>query len=130
MLRSYLSFVAVIYFALAVWCSLDPETTTKTVGFERIGGSGRSEFLVVYGGLELALAICFLLPWRFPEFAAPMLWACVVIHACLVVFRTVSFVCFTDISASTYKLAVGEWVILLLGMLVIYSQTRISGQPG
>lgn len=52
MLRSYLSVVAGIYFALAVWCSLDPETTTRTVGFERIGGSGRSEFLVIYGGLE------------------------------------------------------------------------------
>lgn len=114
--RIYLTLVAIVYVALSVWCSIDPETTSSKVGFDRIGGSGRSEFLVIYGGLELALALIFLMPWFNSRFSTASLWACLLIHGCLVLFRTVSFFLYDDISSMTVRLAIGEWIILLSGI--------------
>ena len=114
--RIYLSVVALLYIGLSAWCSLDPQTTSSKVGFERLGGSGKSEFLVIYGGLELGMALVFLLPWFNQEFTLASLWACIAIHACLVFFRTVSFFLYADISTMTYQLAIGEWDILLLAI--------------
>ncbi len=118
--RIYLSIIGLMYVALAAWCSMDPATTSHKVGFDRLGGSGRSEFLVIYGGLELGMALIFLMPWVQRDFTLASLWACILIHACLVVFRTASFFMYDEISSLTYKLAVGEWIILLSGLGVWY----------
>lgn len=118
--RIFLSAVGVVYGVLAVWCSLDPTTTSKKVGFDLVSDSGRSEFLVVYGGLEFGLALAFLLPlWR-TEYTEPMLWFCVILHGCLVLFRTVSFWVYPDTSVFTARLAIGEWAIFLAGCLVLW----------
>jgi hypothetical protein len=122
--KIFLSVVGFIYLGLAVWCSLSPAITSNKIGFELIGGSGQSEFLVVYGGLELGLSLIFLLPLVRSEFLLNSLISCLIIHSCLVVFRTVSFFCFSDISAMTYQLAVGEWLILILSVLCLILQKR------
>jgi hypothetical protein len=119
--RLFLAVVGAVYFGLAVWCSLSPAITSDKVGFELKPGSGQSEFLVVYGGLELALSLIFFLPLVRSEYLASSLLACVLIHGCLVAFRTVSFFLFTDLSSMTYRLAVGEWAILILGVVCLVS---------
>lgn len=112
--RIYLTVVGLLYLALAVWCSFDPQTTSKKVGFELQGGTGRSEFLTVYGGLEFGMALAFLLPWLKPDATEFALLACLVMHASLVVFRSISLLLNEDVGQMTYQLAIGEWVILLL----------------
>jgi len=114
--RIYLTVVGLMYVGLAAWCSIDPATTSTKVGFDRIGGSGQSEFLVIYGGLELGIAMVFLLPWINRDYTHAALLACLLIHGCLVAFRTVSLFLYSDISSMTYKLAIGEWVILVAGI--------------
>ena len=116
--RIYLTVIGILYLYLSVWCSVDPATTSQKVGFERIGGSGKSEFLVIYGGLELAMALMFLLPWINKAYLESSLLFCVVIHVCLVLFRTASYFLYSDISGLTHKLAIGEWVILLSALAV------------
>ena len=111
--RIYLTIVGILYAGLAIWCSVAPETTSKKVGLERIGGSGKSEFLTVYGGLEMGLALVLLMPWFNRSFTVPALWSCVLVHGCLVVFRTISYFVFTDLTGLTHRLAIGEWVIFL-----------------
>ena len=111
--RIFLAVVGVAYLLLAVWCSLRPSQTAQSVGFSLTPGSGQSEFLVVYGGLELGLGIVFLLPLYNVEWTSFALVACLVIHACLVPFRTFSFFLFSGIQTTTYVLAVVEWVIFL-----------------
>ena len=59
--RAFLAIVGALYAGLAAWCAVAPASTSKTVGFELQGGSGRSEFLTVYCGLELGMALVFLL---------------------------------------------------------------------
>lgn len=123
MTRVFLAIVGVTYIALAVWCSVAPKQTSQSVGFSLTPGSGQSEFLVVYGGLELALGIIFLWPvWRPQEVAFPLL-ACLIIHGCLVLFRSVSFFVFDGISRMTYGLAAVEWIIFL-GAAILWWRQR------
>jgi hypothetical protein len=60
MSRAILLLFGALYLALGAWCLLAPSTTSRKVGLELIGATGRSEFLVVYGGLELAMGAFFL----------------------------------------------------------------------
>ena len=53
MTRIFLTVVGLIYLLLSIWCSVDPASTSRSVGFTLQTGSGQSEFLVIYGGLEL-----------------------------------------------------------------------------
>jgi hypothetical protein len=126
MARLFLAAVGLLYAYLAVWCSLQPAQTSSLVGFDLRPGSGQSEFLVVYGGLELGLALVFLWPlWR-PQQVQSSLLACLLIHGCLVVFRSVSFGLYSDIQAMTYKLAAGEWLIFLVAAWLTWRTSRPS----
>ena len=75
---------------------------------------------MIYGGLELALAVLFVLPilGKFPE--RPALVSFLVIHCLLVVFRTASFFLYGPLPTSTTRLAIGEWALLLGGLLVLW----------
>ena len=124
--KTYLAIVALLYIGLALWCSFQPNITSEKVGFKLIGGSGRSEFLAVYGGLEFGLALVLLASLFRPETVGYGLIACVLIHASLVVFRSIGFFCFGDFDPITYKLAIGEWVIMLLGIAIIVARAKNS----
>lgn len=113
MTKGFLAAVGLLYAYLAIWCSLRPEETSGLVGFDLRPGSGQSEFLAVYGGLEMGMACIFLWPlWRSHQLESS-LWACLLIHGCLVFFRGVGFFLYSDLQRMTYQLAVGEWVIFL-----------------
>jgi hypothetical protein len=113
MARVFLAVVGLAYWALAAWCSILPETTSASVGFDLRHGSGQSEYLTVYGGLEFGLGLIFLWPlWR-PETTRFALSACFAIHASLVLFRSASFLLYAGIPSMTYGLAAGEWVLML-----------------
>jgi hypothetical protein len=101
-----------LYAGLAAWCTCRPHRAAEQVGFQLRPGAGESEFVTVYGGLELGLAAIFLLPLVRPATTAASLHACLLVHACLVVFRTGSFLRYGDMPRMTYQLAAGEWAIL------------------
>jgi len=122
--KSYLTIVGVLYLSLAVWCSIDPAFTSKAVGFELIGGSGQSEFLTVYGGLEFGIAIVFLMPLVDRHATRFSLSACTLIHGSLVAFRTLSLVMYEAPERMTYQLALGEWVIFLTSVALWFSTCR------
>jgi hypothetical protein len=118
--KIFLAIVGVLYLGLALWCSFSPAQTSEKVGFELKPGTGQSEFLTVYGGLEFGLALVFLLPLVRSEWLFTSMLACVLIHGSLVVFRTISFTLFSNIAPMTFKLAAGEWVIFLIGLACLY----------
>ena len=128
--RIFLAVVGSVYLALAIWCSVAPERTAKAVGFELTGGSGRSEFLVVYGGLELALGIAFLIPLiRKKMDPRPALQLCTLVHGCLVAFRSLSFALFDDIGSTTYSLAASEWLLFLASVFLL-TRKEADGEDG
>ena len=111
--RIFLAMVGTAYLLLAGWCTFRPGQTSQSVGFSLTQGSGQSEFLVVYGGLELGLGVVFLLPLFNPERTEFALLVCLILHACLVLFRTLGFLVFSGIQSTTYVLAGVEWFIFL-----------------
>ena len=122
--RIFLTVIGVTYLYLAAWCSLMPVQTSQRVGFDLKSGSGQSEFLVIYGGLEMALAVVFLLPIIRPKRLENSLLVCLIVHACLVLFRSVSFFLYSDISPMTKKLAFYEWLIFLVAAVLVSMESR------
>lgn len=90
-----------------------PAKSSKAVGFSLEAGSGQSEFLTVYGGLQLALGISFLWPLLRPADITFSLLLCLIVHGCLVLFRTLSFALYSGIPTTTMFLAAIEWIILI-----------------
>lgn len=108
-----MAIVGLAYLFLAGWCAFKPDQTSASVGFTLQKGSGQSEFLTIYGGLEFALGVVFLLPLIRPANTSFALALCLWIHACLVFFRSSGFVMFKEIPTMTYALASVEWIIFL-----------------
>ncbi|REJ97934.1 MAG: hypothetical protein DWQ35_01120 [Planctomycetota bacterium] len=117
--KAYLLAVALLYFALAIWCSMSPATTSEKVGFSLKGGTGKSEFLTVYGGLEFGIALVLASACLRDTTVDFGVLACVLLHGSLVAFRTISFFRFEDIGGFTLRLAIGEWLITVLGIAVL-----------
>lgn len=117
--KIFLILVSVLYFGLAIWCCVRPDLTSAKVGFDLVNDSGRSEFMTVYGGLEFGIAVIFLLTALRPEAIGWGLLACTIIHGSLVLFRSISFLIYSDIEGFTHRLAIGEWVIFIAGILLI-----------
>lgn len=113
MTRTFLAIVGIAYLALAAWCALKPGQTSNSVGLTLQPGSGQSEYLVVYGGLQLGLGLIFLWPLLRQDTEYFVLVMCVVIHACLILMRTLSIALYPGIQTTTYALAVIEWSIFL-----------------
>ena len=66
MVVAYLYLNAGLYLLLAIRCSLRWRETSRALGYTTLSHSGQSEYLVVYGGLQLGLAVGFLLLARDP----------------------------------------------------------------
>jgi hypothetical protein len=113
MVRIFLAIVGAAYIALAAWCAIRPEMTSKSVGFVLQSGSGQSEFLTVYGGLQFALGVAFLWPLLRPSESHSLLLLCLLLHGSLVLFRSAGFLVFSGFPSMTYYLAATEWVIFL-----------------
>lgn len=122
--RMFLAFVGVAYLVLAAWCAIRPEQTSQAVGFTLTRGSGQSEFLTVYGGLQTALGLAFLIPLIRSSDAPALLWLCLMIHGVLVLFRTISFGVYSGMPTTTYILAGTEWIIFLGAAVIVVLQNR------
>ena len=126
MTRIFLTVVGLIYLLLSIWCSVDPASTSRSVGFTLQTGSGQSEFLVIYGGLELALGLIFLWPLWQQDVTRFALVVCVIVHGCLVLFRSIGFFVFTGIGSTTYSLAAGEWLIFVISLGFYLVQSELT----
>lgn len=125
--RIFLAIVGAAYLFLGIWCSAAPAQTSKSVGFNLEPGSGESEFFTVYGGLEFAWGLIFLMPLVMTDTTRPLLIACVLIHGMAVIFRAISFFLFTGMGTTTYALAGVEWTIFLASAaLLAYISTSAT----
>ena len=114
--KIFLTILGVIYLAFAAWCVLKPAETARAVGFELAPGAGQSEYTTVYGGFQLALALLFLWPWLDASVLPYSLLTCLVIHACLVLMRTLGFFLYSGIPAMTIGFAISEWIVLAISI--------------
>lgn len=118
--KLFVGMVGLMYMGLGIWCSVQPKATSKKVGFELVGGSGKSEFLTVYGGLEFGISLLLLATLFRSGTVVYGLRALTLIHGSLVLFRTIGFFVYSDIGSFTYRLAIGEWAIFLASAALLF----------
>lgn len=127
--RAFLAVTSLLYIGLGIWCTVAPATTSQKVGFERIGEAGRSEFVTVYGGLEVGLGLVFAaFAWK-PKTVGYGLLACLLIHGALVAFRTGSFLHYDAMRGMVLQLAIGEWLIFLTSLGLYWFTSASAGEP-
>lgn len=101
MIAFYLYLNAALYALFAAWCTLRPADTARAIGFEQLSNSGRSEYLVIYGGLQLGLAMVFWMFARSPQLRYQGLLLSVLIYVPLVVYRTITVLSFQPVKPIT-----------------------------
>ncbi len=118
LVKAFLGLVGLLYVFLSLYCTFLPKRAAEIVHLAPRGPGGQSEFMTVYGGLEMGMALIFLAPWLNPAYTKSSLLACLMIHGCLVLFRLGSFTLHPQAFAATQSLAIGEIVILVLTLLL------------
>ena len=80
-------------------------------------------------GLEVGLGLVFLWPVVKRSDITFALHSCLVIHSGLVLFRSISFFCYTGFETATYALAAIEWTILVFSA-ILFIRHRTGKRPG
>ncbi|GAB5443838.1 MAG: membrane protein [Fuerstiella sp.] len=127
--RLCLAAIGVLYIGLAIWCSVSPSHTSSKVGFRLEGDTGANEFMTVYGGLEFALGVLFVIPLLQPDVTRWSLLLCLVVHGSLVLFRSIALFVYSDVQPMTIRLAIGEWVILIATGVLLYLHQSADSAP-
>lgn len=117
----YLYTNAALYLIFAVWCTVGMSRTAPTMGFTALSSSGRSEYLAIYGGLQVGLAIAFWLLARNASWHAAGILFAIALYAPIVLFRLISMARFWPVGTVTLCTAALEVVLLLIGLWLHFS---------
>jgi hypothetical protein len=90
MSAAYLYLNAVLYLGFAAWCTFQPSATSAKLGYHTLSSGGRSEYLVIYGGLQLGLAAMFWLMARDPTLNHTGVLLAVLLYLPIVVYRAIT----------------------------------------
>ena len=123
MTYAFLIFNAALYLVFSLWCALSPKSTARNVGFELLKGSGESEYLVVYGGLQLALAFFFLITALSPSMQRAGIIFAALLYVSLAGFRILSFFIYSDISRTTYVLSSIELLCAVIALYIYFTRS-------
>jgi hypothetical protein len=115
----YLYINAALYLTFAIWMTLSPWKTAAAVGYQTLAPNGRSEFLVIYGGLQLGLAIFFAIVGATPNYHRLGILFALCLYAPIVIYRVVTVLKFEVNAGNTIAIG-GLEVALLIGAIVLY----------
>ena len=115
---------AVLYLSLAVLCTFRSEQTSRGSGFVVLDNSGRSEYLVIYGGLQLGLGLFYVLLARRSEYADLGVAFSLLLYLPIVLYRLGTWLVYRPTSAVTRGTA-GLEVLLLVWAFIIWRARSI-----
>lgn len=114
----YLWTNALLYGAFALWCTLRWASTSAGIGYAQLTGGGRSEYLAVYGGLQVGMALVYAwLAWR-PELHRTGVLFSLLLYVPIVLFRWTSAALLGPVSRTTVVVGVLETVLLACALLL------------
>ena len=87
MTQNYFYFNSLLYLLLGSWCTIAPQRMAARMGYLTMSKRGRSEYLVIYGGLQIGLAITFFLLARNPTYFHLGLLISIGLYAPIVILR-------------------------------------------
>ena len=118
MIPAYLYLNALLYAGFAAWCVLNATATARAVGYLQLNAGGESEYRVVYGGLQLGLALVFVLLARRSELWESGLVFALAIYVPIVVFRLATIASFWPVPRVTLAVAAMESVLLAVAVVL------------
>ena len=124
MAKVVLGLFGLLYAALGVWCIVAPEMTSKKVGLYLVGAAGKSEFIVVYGGLEIALGVFFLVCGFDPQLNRAGLLLAVISSVCLALARTATVLLVPCVPRSTFTFYAAEVAMAAVAGVAFYIHLR------
>lgn len=120
MLDAYLWLNAALYLVFGLWCALGWRRTSAAMGYVQLDASGRSEFLTVYGGLQLGLAGFF--AWAAAGDSDRVALAlAVALYVPIVAFRIVSTLRNRPVGGVTRAVAVLEASLLAMALALWFT---------
>ena len=125
MLKVYLVVNAVLYFALAGWCTVSPGKTALAQGFTHMTGSGRAEYLAVYGGLQVGLGLFFALCAYSPRWHEAGLMFGLCVYVPLVLWRAAALLQHWPVGTTTLAVAGLEAFMLVWAGWLWFSQRGV-----
>jgi hypothetical protein len=117
---------AVLYLVFAVWCTVSPSGTAKNIGYQSLSNGGHSEYLVIYGGLQLGLAVIFWLLARNPGFLRLGLLIAIALYAPIVSYRLVTTIRFWPVGPLTLGTGVLEFVLLASALALFFKHGQFT----
>lgn len=109
----YLWINAALYLILAIYCSLRLEGSARALGYSALSSSGHSEYLVIYGGLQVGLAVFFAVLARNQDWQRLGLVFALCLYAPIVLVRIASILHYWPVQKLTLGVAVLETVLLV-----------------
>lgn len=123
MIKLYFWVNAALYVLFALWCTFRKEQTAEASGYIGLNSSGWSEYLVIYGGLQLGLAGFFVYLATHPEYDKVGLVFALLLYVGIVLYRLVSVFAYWPVKTPTLVIA-GMEVALLLGAVFCWLALR------
>lgn len=120
----YLWINAVLYGALALWCTLMPAQTSRSIGFIELSSSGQSEYAVIYGGMQFGFAFLFGWAALSGNYRFGLIFA-LALYVPIVMFRMISLARFWPVSATTLWTGALE-IVLLFSALMLWARSQAS----
>lgn len=122
MLKIFLGINALLYFVLALWCTFAPVRTAVAQGFTAMTGSGRAEYLTVYGGLQVGLGLFFAFCAFTPRWHEAGLVFALCVYVPLVLWRAVGLLQHWPVGSTTLVVAGLELFMLAWAGWIWFSQ--------
>ena len=114
---------ALLYCLFALWCTVRKEQTSLASGFTGINNSGWSEYLVIYGGLQLGLAAFFIYLALHSEFYKTGLIFSLFLYSPIVIYRVASIYKFWPVSTTTLVIGGMEIALLICASALMLTKT-------
>lgn len=118
MVSVYLYLNAALYALFAVWCSVKAQGTANSLGYALPRPEGLSEYLTVYGGLQLGLALFFFWTAYAGQERAGVMFS-LFLYGGIVVFRGASLLVLRPAGGMIYAIA-GLEFLLLAGAVAVW----------
>ena len=112
-MKVYLLINAALYAVFALWCTLKATNTATNLGYVELNNSGRSEYLVIYGGLQGGLAVLFFLLARDAAYHKLGIMVSIGVYAPIVLYRLATIWKFSPVSSLTLSVCALETGLLI-----------------
>ena len=121
-MQVYLYLNCALYALFAAWCTVAPASTATNLGYLSLSPGGRSEYLVIYGGIQVGLAILFGLLARQSDYWRLGMMISIGLYAPIVLYRAVTVARNWPVGGLTAGTGVLETVLLAAALVIFFRQ--------